>query len=63
MVGLLRRERFTKCTTIMSTTRIRNATAMIDVSPLYKYLLTGKDTTKLVNRVITRDINKVAVGQ
>ena len=42
---------------------IRNAPAMIDVSPLYKYLLTGKDTTKLVNRVITRDINKVAVGQ
>jgi len=42
---------------------IRNATAMIDVSPLYKYRLTGKDATKLVNRVITRDINKVAVGQ
>src|SRR6202789_1042986 len=42
---------------------ILNATAMIDVSPLYKYLLTGKDTTKLVNRVITRDIQKVSVGQ
>src|SRR6202046_4559012 len=42
---------------------IRNASAVIDVSPLYKYLLTGKDATKLVNRVITRDINKVAAGQ
>src|SRR6266496_4138618 len=42
---------------------IRNACALIDVSPLYKYLGTGKDATKLVNRVITRDINKVAVGQ
>ncbi|HEX3739685.1 MAG TPA: hypothetical protein VHV29_08155, partial [Terriglobales bacterium] len=42
---------------------IRNATALIDITPLYKYLLTGKDATKLVNRVITRDINKVAKGQ
>ncbi len=42
---------------------IRNAAALIDISPLYKYLITGKDATKLVNRVITRDINKVAVGQ
>ncbi len=42
---------------------IRNACALIDISPLYKYLVTGKDATKLVNRVITRDIGKVAVGQ
>jgi aminomethyltransferase len=42
---------------------IRNACALIDISPLYKYLVTGKDATKLVNRVITRDVKKVAVGQ
>src|ERR1700730_5330416 len=42
---------------------IRNACALIDISPLYKYVITGKDATKLVNRVITRDVNKVAVGQ
>jgi aminomethyltransferase len=42
---------------------IRNASALIDISPLYKYMVTGRDATKLVNRVITRDINKVAVGQ
>lgn len=42
---------------------IRNATALIDVSPLFKYLVTGKDATKLVNRIITRDIDKVKVGQ
>jgi aminomethyltransferase len=42
---------------------IRNAAAIIDISPLYKYLITGKDATKLVNRVITRDITKVSVGQ
>jgi len=42
---------------------IRNAAALIDISPLYKYLITGKDATKLVNRVITRDVKKVSVGQ
>src|SRR5947208_11856403 len=42
---------------------IRNAAALIDITPLYKYLLTGRDATKLVNRVITRDINRVAKGQ
>jgi len=42
---------------------IRNAAAMIDVSPLFKYMITGKDATRFVDRVITRDIKKVAVGQ
>ena len=42
---------------------IRNASALIDITPLYKYLVTGSDAAKLVNRVITRDINKVKVGQ
>jgi len=42
---------------------IRNAAALIDITPLYKYLVTGRDATKLVNRIITRDINKVAKGQ
>jgi glycine cleavage system T protein (aminomethyltransferase) len=42
---------------------IRNAAALIDISPLFKYRVSGKDATRLVDRVITRDINKVAVGQ
>jgi aminomethyltransferase len=42
---------------------IRNAAALIDVTPLFKYHVSGRDATKFVNRVITRDINKVAVGQ
>ncbi len=42
---------------------IRNACALIDITPLYKYMITGKDATRLVNRVITRDIHKVKVGQ
>src|SRR6187402_769193 len=42
---------------------IRNACALIDISPLYKYLLTGPDAMRLVNRVITRDAAKMTVGQ
>jgi aminomethyltransferase len=42
---------------------IRNAAALIDVSPLYKYDVRGKDALKLVNRVITRDAAKCAIGQ
>ena len=42
---------------------IRNAAALIDISPLFKYRVTGKDATRLVDRIITRDMNKVTVGQ
>jgi len=42
---------------------IRNSAALIDISPLFKYRVTGRDATRLVNRVISRDINKVAIGQ
>jgi aminomethyltransferase len=42
---------------------IRNAAALIDVSPLFKYLVTGKDAQRLIDRVITRDMTKVKVGQ
>jgi len=42
---------------------IRNAAAMIDVSPLFKYEVSGPDALRLVNRVMTRDIARCAVGQ
>jgi aminomethyltransferase len=42
---------------------IRNTAALIDVSPLYKYDVRGKDALKLVNRIITRNAAKCAVGQ
>jgi aminomethyltransferase len=42
---------------------IRNAAALIDISPLFKYRLTGRDATRLVDRIITRDLRKVSVGQ
>jgi len=42
---------------------IRNAAALIDVTPLFKYLITGRDAARFVNRVLARDINKVAANQ
>src|SRR5881296_4787734 len=42
---------------------IRNAAALIDISPLFKYRVSGNDATRLVDRVITRDMRKVSVGQ
>jgi aminomethyltransferase len=42
---------------------IRNAAALIDVTPLFKYMVTGRDATRFVNRIIARDINKVAINQ
>ena len=42
---------------------IRNAAALIDVSPLYKYKVTGRDAARFVDRIITRDVAKMAVGQ
>jgi len=42
---------------------IRNSAALIDISPLFKYRITGSDATRFVNRVISRDINKVAIDQ
>jgi len=41
---------------------IRNAAALIDISPLFKYRLSGKDATRLVDRIVTRDLRKVSVG-
>jgi glycine cleavage system T protein (aminomethyltransferase) len=42
---------------------IRNAAALIDVSPLFKYIVSGRDAAKFVDRIITRDVSKMAVGQ
>jgi len=42
---------------------IRNAAALIDVSPLFKYRISKPHAAKFINRIITRDISKVAVGQ
>ncbi len=42
---------------------IRNAAALIDVSPLYKYRVHGRDAVRLLDRVVTRNVTKLKVGQ
>lgn len=42
---------------------VRNAAGLIDVSPLYKYEVSGPDAERLLNRVMTRDLAKSKVGQ
>jgi aminomethyltransferase len=42
---------------------IRNAAALIDVTPLFKYMITGPSAARFVNRIIAREIDKVVVGQ
>ena len=42
---------------------IRNAAALIDVSPLFKYDINGQDASRLVNKIITRDVSAMEVGQ
>ena len=42
---------------------IRSAAALLDVSPLYKYMIEGRDAERLLDRVVTRNITKCAIGQ
>ncbi|MCA9932945.1 MAG: aminomethyl transferase family protein [Ardenticatenaceae bacterium] len=42
---------------------IRNSAAAIDISPLFKYEISGPDAVRLVDRIITRDVTKCRVGQ
>ncbi len=42
---------------------IRDRAALIDVSPLMKYLIEGPDAARLLHKVTTRDIYKMGVGQ
>jgi aminomethyltransferase len=44
-------------------TAIRQAAALIDVSPLYKYIVRGPDAVRLIDRVIARDATKIKPGQ
>jgi aminomethyltransferase len=42
---------------------IREAVAAIDVSPLFKYIVSGPDAVRLIDRVITRDATRLQVNQ
>lgn len=42
---------------------IRNSAALIDVSPLFKYEVTGPDALRFVDRIMTRNIANCAIDQ
>ncbi len=42
---------------------IRSSAALLDVSPLHKYMVTGPGAARLLDRVVTRDVAKMKVGQ
>jgi aminomethyltransferase len=42
---------------------VRSAAALFDVSPLHKYLISGRDAGRLLDRLITRDVAKLKPGQ
>ena len=42
---------------------VRNSAGLIDVTPLFKYEITGPDSAALVNRIIMRDVSKCKIGQ
>ncbi|HEX6413073.1 MAG TPA: aminomethyltransferase family protein [Burkholderiales bacterium] len=42
---------------------IRSAAALLDVSPLYKYRVRGKDAARLLHLVVTRSVEDMKVGQ
>jgi aminomethyltransferase len=42
---------------------IRSSAALFDVSPLYKYMITGKDSARLLDHVVTRNVATAKVGQ
>jgi len=42
---------------------IRNSAALLDVSPLMKYRVSGKDAARLLDRVVTRNVLTMSIGQ
>jgi len=42
---------------------VREAAAAIDTTPLYKYVVRGKDAGRLMDRVMTRDISKLRLDR
>ncbi len=41
----------------------RNAAGLLDVTPLYKYLVKGRDAATFLSRIMVRDITKLKVGR
>ena len=42
---------------------IRNSAALIDISPLFKYEISGPDATRAADRILPRDVTRCPVGQ
>ncbi len=42
---------------------IRNASSLYDLTPMVKYRIAGPDALRFLNRLVTRDIRKVAPGK
>ncbi|MGQ0383851.1 MAG: aminomethyltransferase family protein [Gammaproteobacteria bacterium] len=42
---------------------VRNAAALFDVTPLHKYRISGPDATRLLDRIVTRNVPKTQQGQ
>tara|TARA_Y100000741_G_scaffold93137_1_gene69131 strand:- start:86 stop:1324 length:1239 start_codon:yes stop_codon:yes gene_type:complete len=42
---------------------IRTKAGLLDISPLYKYRIAGKDSSLFLNRLVTRDIKICKIGQ
>ena len=42
---------------------IRSSAALFDVSPLYKYRVSGRDAARLLDHVVTRDVSRSRTGQ
>jgi len=42
---------------------IRNAATLFDVSPMIKYRITGPDSERYLNRLVTRDLSKLKPGR
>jgi aminomethyltransferase len=42
---------------------IRSSAGLLDITPLYKYLVRGRDAARLLDRVVTRDVARAAPGQ
>jgi aminomethyltransferase len=42
---------------------IRNSAALFDVSPLFKYIISGRAALRMLDRMVTRDVTRCGVGQ
>jgi aminomethyltransferase len=42
---------------------IRNQATLFDISPMHKYRVTGRDAEAMLNRVMTRNVAKIASGR